>query len=123
METVLVTGGAGFIGSNVVKLLLERNYKVRVLDNLSTGYLKNIESFDIEFIEGDIRDKDIVNEALNGVTKVFHLAAHIGNVKSLEFPFQDLEINANGTLTLLEAMKQSRVEVLVYSSSPNRIMA
>jgi len=117
METVLVTGGAGFIGSNVVKLLLERNYKVRVLDNLSTGYLKNIESFDIEFIEGDIRDKDIVNEALNGVTKVFHLAAHIGNVKSLEFPFQDLEINANGTLTLLEAMKQSRVEVLVYSSS------
>jgi nucleoside-diphosphate-sugar epimerase len=117
METVLVTGGAGFIGSNVVKLLLERKYKVKVLDNLSTGYLKNIENFDIEFIEGDIRDKSVVKQALNGVTKVFHLAAHIGNVKSLEFPFQDLEINATGTLTLLEAMKESRVEVLVYSSS------
>jgi UDP-glucose 4-epimerase len=117
MDDVLITGGAGFIGSNIVALLLAKGYKVRVLDDLSTGYLENLKGLDIEFIQGDIRDKQCVKRALTGVKTVYHLAAHIGNVKSIKYPYVDLDINVNGTITLLEAAKEMGVANVVYSSS------
>ena len=73
----LVTGGAGFIGSNVVGLLQEKNWNVTVLDNLSTGYARNLEDFDGEFVRGDVRDKDVVHKVMKGVDVVFHLVMSI----------------------------------------------
>jgi nucleoside-diphosphate-sugar epimerase len=114
---VLVTGGAGFIGSNLVKLLLEKNLEVRVYDNLSTGYIENLQNLDVEFVKGDVRDKVSVEKAAEKVDTVFHLAANIGNVKSLQNPQEDSEINVVGTINILEAMRKNQVSNLVYSSS------
>ena len=114
---VLVTGGAGFIGSNVVRLLLEKGHNVKVLDNLSTGYFKNIKNLDLEFIRGDIRDDKVVQKATSQVDAVFHLAAHIGNVKSLQNPIEDSEINVLGTLKILDAAKRNGIKKIIHSSS------
>ncbi len=114
---VLVTGGAGFIGSNLVKLLLQNNFEVKVLDNLSTGYKKNIEDFDIEFIKGDVRDKDLLEKAVKDIKIIFHMAANIGNVKSLKNPQEDSEVNIIGTLNILEAARKFGIESIIYSSS------
>lgn len=113
----LVTGGAGFIGSNLVELLVNNNYSVRVLDNLSTGYLANIREFPIEFVEGDIRDTDLVERSCKGIDVIFHLAANIGNVKSLANPQLDSEVNVIGTVNVLEAARKSGIQKIVYSSS------
>ena len=114
---VLVTGGAGFIGSNLVKLLLQNNFEVKVLDNLSTGYKKNIEDFDIEFIKGDVRDKDLLEKAVKDIKIIFHMAANIGNVKSLKNHQEDSEVNIIGTLNILEAARKFGIESIIYSSS------
>jgi len=114
---VLVTGGAGFIGSNLVKLLLQKDFEVKVLDNLSTGFKKNIEKLDVEFIQGDIRDITLVENITRGVENIFHLAASIGNVKSLKYPREDSEINVVGTVNILEAARKNAVKRIVYSSS------
>jgi len=114
----LVTGGAGFIGSNVIKLLLEESYEITVLDNFSTGYQENLKPFTgIKVIQGDIRDKNTVQKALSGVQVVFHLAASVGNVKSLEDPIFDSDVNVLGTLNILEAARKEEVKKIVYSSS------
>lgn len=117
MELILVTGGAGFIGSNLVKILCDKGYNVRVLDDLSTGHKDNLKGLDIEFIQGDIRDKECIKRALHKVKTVYHLAAHIGNVKSIKYPSIDLEINIKGTLTILEAAREMGINNMVYSSS------
>lgn len=114
---VLVTGGAGFIGSNLVRLLVEQGVIVRVLDNLSTGYIKNIENLPVEFIQGDMCDANLVQDAVDGMDTIFHLAAHIGNVKSLEHPQKDAQINVLGAVNLLEAARKAGVQRIVYSSS------
>lgn len=114
---VLVTGGAGFIGSNLVELLVAHNHEVIVLDNLSTGYKCNLDRFDVRLIEGDIRDKELVEKAAVGVEAIFHLAASIGNVKSLTNPQEDSEVNVIGTLNVLEAARKNNVSRVVYSSS------
>lgn len=113
----LVTGGAGFIGSNLVRLLVEQGFSVRVLDNLSTGYHKNIENLPVEFVQGDIRDANLVKDAVEGVDLIFHLAAHIGNVKSLEYPQEDAQVNVLGAVNLLEAARRAGIQRIVYSSS------
>jgi len=114
----LVTGGAGFIGSNIVKLLVQEGNDVAVLDNLSTGYLKNLDPFPtVKFIEGDIRDDKTVNLAVNGVEVIFHLAASVGNTNSIENPKQDSEINVLGTINILEAARKKNVRKIVFSSS------
>ncbi|MCL0086441.1 SDR family NAD(P)-dependent oxidoreductase, partial [Thermodesulfovibrionales bacterium] len=114
----LVTGGAGFIGSNIVRLLLEEGHKVTVIDNLSTGYRCNLTPFsEVHFIEGDIRDPETVREAIAGAEVVFHLAASVGNVRSIEHPIEDSEINVIGTLQILEAARQHGVRKIVFSSS------
>lgn len=113
----LVTGGAGFIGSNVVSLLLAKGMDVKVLDNLSTGYKKNLEGLPVDFIQGDVRDTKLVESATREVDMIFHLAASIGNVKSMKDPHEDSEINVLGTVNILEAARKSGVGRVIYSSS------
>ena len=117
-KNILVTGGAGFIGSNLVDRL-SPGHKVTVFDNLSTGSLSNLEkSRDrITFIKGDILDKSLLKDIVAEVEFVFHLAANVGNVKSIEDPCFDMEVNIKGTINLLEACLGTNIKRLVYSSS------
>jgi len=113
----LVTGGAGFIGSNLARLLISKGHNVRILDNLSTGYQSNIKDLPVEFIHGDIREQELVERSCRDIEAIFHLAANIGNVKSLKNPQEDSEINVLGTLNVLEGARKSGVRRIVYSSS------
>jgi len=102
---ILVTGGAGFIGANVVRMLLEHSYDVTVLDNLSTGRREYLESLHIQFVEGDVLDNNLVNRVVPGHDGVVHLAAQTGVPGSVSDPRRDCEINVIGTLNLLEACR------------------
>jgi len=113
----LVTGGSGFIGSNLVRLLLDKKHKVRVLDNLSSGHKKNIDNLDVEFIYGDIRNQDVVDYATDDIDIIFHLAASVGRQKSIDNPQEDSSINIIGTLNIIEAMKRRKIPKIVFSSS------
>lgn len=113
----LVTGGSGFIGSNVSKMLLKRGVNVVVLDNLSSGNYNNIRDLDVEFIKGDILDKEAIKDACEGVDVVFHLAASVGRQRSIDHPQLDSEINLIGTINVLEGMRANGVKKIVYSSS------
>jgi len=118
MSKALVTGGAGFIGSNVVKLLLDEAYDVSVIDNLSSGYRKNLDQFaKVSFVEADVRDETAVQRAMDGAEVVFHLAASVGNVRSIEQPIDDSEVNVLGTIRVLEAARRAGVRKLICSSS------
>jgi UDP-N-acetylglucosamine 4-epimerase len=117
----LVTGAAGFIGSNLVETLLNLGYRVRGLDNFITGKRENIELFRdnslFEFIEGDIRDFDTCIAACEGIDYVLHQAA-LGSVpRSIEMPLLYEKININGTLNMMEAARQKHVKKFVYASS------
>jgi UDP-glucose 4-epimerase len=115
----LVTGGAGFIGSHIAQALARKSHEVRILDNLSTGRLENVESFknDVSIIKGDIRDRDVVADAVRGVDYVFHQAALASVPRSLKDPSSTNEVNVQGTLNILEAAKNERVKMVVYASS------
>jgi len=115
---ILVTGGAGFIGSNLVDVLAPDN-NVVVLDDLSSGTLANLEKSQdkINFIKGDVRDEKLVVGLVAKADFVFHLAANVGNVKSIEDPLFDMDVNIRGTINLLEACRRSKIERLVYSAS------
>ncbi len=115
----LVTGGAGFIGSNIVKRLIELGEDVRVIDNFSSGRRSNIEPLldKLEFIEGDIRDFWTVVKAVKGVDYILHQAALPSVMRSVDNPLTSNEVNINGTLNLLEAAKLYGVKRLVYASS------
>jgi nucleoside-diphosphate-sugar epimerase len=113
----LVTGGAGFIGSNVTRYLLERGWQVRVLDNLSSGYACNLEGLAVEMIVGDIRVAAVTADACSGMDVVFHLAACVGRQKSIDDPVLDSTTNLMGTLQVLEGMRRHKVGRIVYSSS------
>ena len=118
MVKALVTGGAGFIGSNLVKKLLSENNDVIVIDDLSSGFKSNIiENKGIRFINGDIRNRKVIDDAINGVEVVFHLAASVGNKRSIDFPIIDSEINILGTLNILESSINEGVRKIVTSSS------
>ena len=125
MSLYLVTGGAGFIGSNIVEELLKRGESVRVLDNFITGSKKNLEfttqyaqrDMQYELIEGDIRSKEDVNKALKDVDYVIHQAALRSVPKSVDDPFLTNDINVHGTLNLLFEAKGAGVKRLVYASS------
>jgi UDP-glucose 4-epimerase len=118
MRRVLLTGGAGFIGTNLIRLLLTEHVEnVVVLDNFSSGYRRNIDGLAVRVIEGDVRDVDAVGEAMRGCDTVFHLAASVGNARSIANPLEDSAVNVLGTVTVLEAARHHGVEKLVYSSS------
>lgn len=115
---VLITGGAGFIGSNVALYFLEKGHSVVIVDNLSTGYRENIPDSDrVEFIQGDIRDLEIVAKAAKGCDVILHLAASVGNLRSLNNPQEDSTINVIGTLNILEIARKAGIRRIVYSSS------
>lgn len=120
-STFLVTGGAGFIGSNLCEAILNKGYQVRCLDNFSTGHKENIIPFlddnDFTFIEGDIKDLDTCQKACAGVDYVLHQAAWGSVPRSLEMPLFYCENNIQGTLNMLEAARQSGVKKFVYASS------
>ena len=113
----LVTGGSGFIGSNVSKMLLSKSVEVVAFDNLSSGNYDNISNLEVEFIKGDILDKDAIRDACKGVDVVFHLAASVGRQRSIDHPQLDSEINLIGTINVLEGMRTHGVKKIVYSSS------
>ncbi|MBN1371060.1 MAG: NAD-dependent epimerase/dehydratase family protein [Anaerolineaceae bacterium] len=113
----LVTGGAGFIGSNLVQYLIKNGVSIRVLDDLSTGYQKNVKDLDVEFVFGDVCDSSLVKKAIEGVDVVFHLAASVGRQKSLNDPRRDAEVNMIGTTNVLEAARQAGVRRIVNTSS------
>ncbi|NLF07121.1 MAG: SDR family oxidoreductase [Pirellulaceae bacterium] len=119
MRTFLVTGGAGFIGSHIAEALVRRGDQVRVLDNLSTGFLSNIGPFRnrIEFIEGDATDAAVVARAVEGVDCVFHEAALASVPASLDNPPASHAACATGTVVLLDAARRSGVRRVVYAAS------
>lgn len=117
----LVTGGAGFIGSNLCEAILDMGYTVRCLDDLSTGKYENIEPFianpKFTFIKGDIRELTTCMEAAEGVSYVLHQAAWGSVPRSIEMPLLYEEINIRGTLNMMEASRQKGVKKFVYASS------
>ena len=117
----LVTGGAGFIGSNLCEVLLEKGYKVRCLDDLSNGKKENVDLFinnpDYTFIKGDIRSLDTCLNACEGVDFVLHQAAWGSVPRSIEMPLFYEEVNIKGTLNMMEAARQKGVKKFVYASS------
>src|SRR5580704_17888418 len=114
----LVTGGAGFIGSNLASHLLGAGHDVTILDDLSSGYRRNIDSLPgVDFIHGDIRNECAVGKATEDRNVVFHLAASVGNKRSIDNPLLDAEINVIGTLRVLEAARRAGVRKVVISSS------
>ncbi len=125
---ILVTGGAGFIGSNLIEKLLVLGHKVRVIDNFSTGKKENIiealSSFDDSYLkeyfemrEGDIRSLDFCKEACDGVEYIFHQAA-LGSVpRSIKYPLLYEDVNIKGTLNIFESAKNQGIRRIVYASS------
>lgn len=118
MSVYLVTGGAGFIGSNIVKYLIAKDgVEVRVLDDLSSGKEKNLQDLKIDFICGDIRDKECVKKAVSGVDYILHLAAVPSVPRSVAKPVLTNDVNINGILNMLIAARDEGVKRFVFSSS------
>ena len=131
MALYLVTGGAGFIGSNIVEELLRQGERVRILDNFSTGKRENIDNIKkimqqeknstaykkLELVEGDVRSYHIVREAVEGVNFILHQAALPSVPRSVKDPLTSNEVNVVGTLNILNAAKEAKVKRIVYASS------
>jgi UDP-glucose 4-epimerase len=117
MAKVLVTGGAGFIGSNLVRALVERGDAVRVLDNFSTGNRANLGGLEVEVVEGELRSYERVHNAVRGVEVVYHLGA-LGSVpRSVQDPLTSSAVNIEGTLNVLLAARDEGIRRVVFSSS------
>lgn len=119
ISRALVTGGAGFIGSHLVDELAAGGCRVTVLDNLSTGHRRNIDHLGdrIDFIEGDIRDAELLDRAVNGCEVVFHQAAVVSVTQSVEDPCHSCEVNDLGTVRVLDAARRNGVRRVVLASS------
>ncbi len=119
MASYLVTGGAGFIGSNICRELVRREESVRILDDFSTGKRENIVGFkdNVELIEGDIRDLEIVKRAMRGVDFVLHQAALPSVERSVKDPLTTTRVNVLGTLNVLLAASEAKVKRVIYASS------
>jgi UDP-glucose 4-epimerase len=114
----LVTGGAGFIGSTVVRRVLASGGTAVVLDDFSTGYRENLDGLNgVTVLTGDVRDRAAVDAAMKGVDVVFHLAAEVGNLRSLNDPIEDASTNLLGTINVLESARQAGISRVVVSSS------
>ncbi len=119
MTQFLVTGGAGFIGSHLVQALVQRGGCVRVLDNLATGFRENLATVahDIEFVEGDLRDFDLVCTTMRGVDIVYHEAALPSVARSVQNPLDSNHTNITGTLNVLTAARDTQVKRVILASS------
>ena len=122
ISTVLITGGCGFIGVNLAKYLTNHSYKIRILDNLSTGKKDNLLDAGCQLtpdnlIITDIRDQDAVSQAIKNTDAIIHLAAHTRVVESLSKPQETWEINTKGTFNLLEACRLTRVKTFIFIST------
>lgn len=118
-KKVLVTGGAGFIGSHLAERLSKISSHVLVLDNLQAGRTENLKSIlnQVEFIKGDIRDTNLVKQSVKKVEIIFHIAANASVPNSVKDPRYDFETNAGGTFNLIEAAVSSNIERFVYAST------
>ncbi len=116
---ILVTGGAGFIGSNLADELIRRGSKVRIIDNLITGFRENLDeiSGDFEFIEGDIADSEVVGRAVEGVDFIFHEAALPSVPRSVANPLETHNACVNGTFNVLNAARDAGVKRVIYAAS------
>jgi UDP-N-acetylglucosamine 4-epimerase len=121
MARYLVTGGAGFIGSRISELLIEEGNIVKVLDNLSSGKLSNLEGIinhpNFEFINGDIRDFEIVKKCSENIDYIIHQAALVSVPASIEMPLENNSINVSGFVNVLEAARLNKVKKVIYASS------
>ena len=113
---IVVTGGAGFIGTNLVRRLLERSHTVVALDDLSGGSIVGLPS-EVQFVQGDIRNPDVVDSALDGADVVVHLAARGSVPRSVADPVAAFDVNANGTRSILESARRNGSSVVFASSS------
>jgi UDP-glucose 4-epimerase len=118
----LITGGAGFIGSNLIRSIAGQGVEIRVLDNLSAGRASDLEGLPVELVVGDIRDRELVGRVMAGVHVVVALAAHTGVVQSVEDPARDMSVNVTGTMNLLEAAVRHRVERFIFASTGGAIV-
>lgn len=116
---LLVTGGAGFIGSHLAHALAGQGHAVRVVDDLSTGFLRNLDAIasDVEFVKADLRDAEAMLSATRGIDAVFHLAAMGSVPRSIKDPRTTFDINVTGTLNVLDGVRQNGVQTIVYASS------
>ncbi len=117
MAQYLVTGGAGFIGSHLVRALLARGDRVRVLDDLSTGRAENLAGLPVEFVRGSIVDPAACEAACAGIAGVFHEAAQVSVPRSVQAPRESYQINVMGTLNVLEACRAAEVKRVVFAAS------
>ena len=113
----LITGGAGFIGSNIARALLERGDEVRILDNMSTGHRSNLEGLDVDLVEGDLRSYERVSTAVKGTEVVYHQGALPSVPRSIQDPLTSNAVNVEGTLNVLLAARDHDVRRVVVASS------
>lgn len=116
MKRIFITGGSGFIGSHIAEYF-NGKAEIRILDNLRSGYRRNLDGLDVEFIEGDVRDRAAVARAVEGCDHVFHLAAMVSVPESMFKIEECVDINVNGLLVVLEESAKAGVEKLCFSSS------
>jgi nucleoside-diphosphate-sugar epimerase len=114
---VLVTGGAGFIGSHIVRTLLERGDTVRVLDNFSTGKRENLAGLDIDLVEADLRDASRVTQACRSIDVIFHEAAFVSVPQSMQEPTDCFDVNVTGTASLFEAARKAGTRRVIFATS------
>lgn len=117
MSKYVITGGAGFIGSHIAEHLSNEGHQVLILDSLRTGFENNLNGLNVEFVKGDIRDENLVNEVISGASGVFHLAALVSVPESLLKIKECIEINTIGTINILEAAKNNTDCKVVLSTS------
>jgi len=120
-KKILITGGAGFIGSNLVEKLLEYDNEVIIFDNLSTGIMENIKNLEsnpnFKFVQGDILNKELLEQVLENIDYVFHYAAVVGVKRTIEKPLEVLNVNTEGTRNVLELSLKQGVEKVIFASS------
>jgi UDP-glucose 4-epimerase len=121
-DRFLITGGCGFVGANLIRVLQPEAAHIRVLDDLSLGRREDLAGADVDLVQADIRDRDAVRRALRGIDRVVHLAAHTRVVESLEAPARNFEVNVAGTFALLEEVRRSEVTTFIFASTGGAIM-
>ena len=113
----LITGGAGFIGSHLARKLMDAGHSVRVLDDLSTGRQENLQGFDVDLVVADLRDRDALDNALDGLDAILHLGAYISAPESVVEPDVCYDVNIMGSLSVLQAAERADVRKVVLASS------